>query len=431
MALFRCCAAGDAMVFRRTTDYDGLETIRNYIGQADFRFLNLETTVHRFETYGSALSGGSWFCCEPEVMQDMHKYGFNILSTANNHSHDYGIEGLMLTLKYIREAGFQAAGTGETLAEASDPVYLDTPAARYSLIAGSITFSPYMRAGEQTRLMRGRPGLNTIGFGTRYTVTPEQFDMLRQIVSGTAINGADDIARQEGYLPALPENELAFGKYTFIRSDTCGKQSYVEPADMERTEKAIREARFFSDYVIISIHSHEIRKTDKEEPDEALEIFSKRCIDAGADAVIGTGPHLMRPIEIYKGKPIFYCLGDFILENETMRIVPDEMFKKQGLSGNDSMRDMYDRRSEHGRKGLYYTRSMFESFIPYWEAEDGKLKKIDLLPIELGFGQPQSIGGVPRPAFDKGILERLRDMSRPYGTKIEIDGKGIGHIRLA
>ena len=35
------------------------------------------------------------------------------------------------------------------------------------------------------------------------------------------------------------------------------------------------------------------------------------AIDAGADVVIGHGPHYSLPVEVYRGKPIFYGLGSF------------------------------------------------------------------------------------------------------------------------
>ena len=430
MNKFRLTAAGDAMVFRRFARYEGFDELKDFIEKGDFRYLNLETTVHDFEVCGAALSGGSWFCAEPAVLSDMHKYGFNILSTANNHSHDYGQDGLLKTLSYIKKEGFPAAGTGASLADASGPVYLDTPEGRFALIAGCSTFTPDMMAGEQTRLMPGRPGLNGITCKTVYKVTRNEMEVLKKIADETKINGAADISRKEGYLPQLPPGKFVFGGLEFEESEESGKKTFVKPQDMERTVKAIEEARFFADYVVISIHSHQLKAVSKEEPAEFLEEFSRKCIDAGADAVIGTGPHLIRPIEIYKGKPIFYSLGDFFLENETMKKVPAGMFEKQGMTGNENMRDMYEDRSDHGKRGLYYTKVMFESFVPYWEAEDGELKKIDLMPVELGFGLPKSQGGVPRPCYDKGILERLRDMSAPYGTKIEIDENGMGHVVL-
>ena len=75
-------------------------------------------------------------------------------------------------------------------------------------------------------------------------------------------------------------------------------------------------------------------------------------------------------------------------------------------------------------------RAMFEAVVPYWEAEDGKLRKLKLLPVELGFGKKRSVGGWPAPDAHSGILERLAEMSLPYGTKIEIGSDGTGTVLL-
>jgi len=427
----RCTAAGDAMVFRRLPGaYEGFGALREFIGQGDFRFFNLETTVHNFETYGAALSGGSWFCAPPEVLEDAKRFGFNILTTANNHAMDYAYTGLEKTLDYVHAAGFPVAGTGRSLAEASAPAYLDTMAGRFALIAACSTFNPGAMAGEQTRTMPGRPGLNGIRFETTYELPPEDMAHLRRIAGEIAINGADDISRREGYLPQLPPGRTMFGKLSFREADRAGKVTKVNETDMKRMEQQIREARFMADYVVISMHSHELRGTEKEEPDQFFVDFAHRCIDAGAHAVVGTGPHLLRPIEIYKGCPIFYCLGDFIIQLETIQKAPPGMFEKQGMTGNEGLDAMFEARSGHGKRGLYYNPVMFESVIPYWEAEDGVLKKLTLLPIELHYGAPRSVGGWPSPNFSAGILERLREMSRPYGTEITINSDGLGVVRL-
>ena len=73
----KCTAAGDAMVFRRLPGrYPGFDELARFIGQGDFRFYNLETTIHYFESFSAAQSGGSWFCSPPEVLEDM-KQRFN------------------------------------------------------------------------------------------------------------------------------------------------------------------------------------------------------------------------------------------------------------------------------------------------------------------------------------------------------------------
>ncbi len=430
MATFKCTAAGDTMVFRRFPgEYEGFSELKKFIARGDMRFFNLETTVHDFETPGAALSGGSWFCAEPRVLHDMHNFGFNCTTTANNHSLDYGIEGLKKTLKYVKAEDFAVSGTGNTLAEATAPCYIDKPYGRYALISCTTSFTPDCMAGQQTKYMVGRPGVNGVSVDTTFYVNPEDIDTIRRIALETGINGAADISRAEGYLPPLPEGVAQMGSISF-KAGKPGKETHPKKSDLERLVEAVKDAKFFSDYVAVSVHSHQLRATSKEEPDQFFEELSHALIDAGADVIIGTGPHLIRPIEIYKGKPIFYCLGDFILQNETMKFVPDGMFLKQGMTGNEKMRDMYEKRSNGGKKGLYYSKVMFEAIVPYWEEKDGKLTEITLLPVELGFGQPQSIGGLPRPCFDKGIIERLAEMSKAYGTEITIDENGLGKVKL-
>lgn len=43
-------------------------------------------------------------------------------------------------------------------------------------------------------------------------------------------------------------------------------------------------------------------------------------IDAGAGVVVGHGPHVLRGIEVYKRRPIFYSLASFIFENDLVEL---------------------------------------------------------------------------------------------------------------
>lgn len=423
-------AAGDAMVLRRLPgNYPGFQELQSFINQGDFRFVNMETTIHNHETYGAAESGGTWFCSPPGVLEDAKTFGFNILTTCNNHALDYGHIGLEKTLDYVEKAGFPNAGAGRTLADAAAPVYIDTPEGRIALIGACSTFHPACMAGEQTRTMVGRPGINGIRYSTTYQLPEEDLEHIKRIADAIGINGSRNIIRKEGYLPPLPEGKAEFGELMFEASDAPRKITKVNPVDMERMEKSIKEALYFADYVIVSMHSHELKGIVKSEPSLFYEDFAHKCIDAGAHAIVGTGPHLLRPIEIYKGRPIFYSLGDFIIQLENIRKAPADMYEKQKLDGNARMDALFDTRNHGGTRGLCYEKVMFEAIVPYWEMEDGKLTKLVLMPVELNFDKGRSMGGWPRPKYDDGILERLAEMSEPYGTKIDIvDGMGI--VRL-
>lgn len=416
-------AVGDMLVQRRLPgEYEGFRRIADEIAKGDMRFVNLETTIHNYESYASQYSGGSWLCASPETLNDVEKFGFNCLSFANNHTMDYSYGGLEATLRYVKAKGFVNAGVGMNMEEASAPAYIDCPSGRVALISAVSTFNPAAMAGEQSRSLSGRPGVNGIRYNTVYRVTEDQMEALKLVAEATGINGYADIVRSEGYRPETPQGKFEFGDIMFEVSDCPGKDSSVNETDMARIERAIYEAQLQSDYIVISIHSHEIRHIAKTEPDYFFEKFARRCIDSGAHAVIGHGPHLLRPIEIYKGCPIFYSLGDFVLQNENIQKGPAEFFADYKLPSDCTMHELFKTRSANFTRGLQARQEMWETVIPYWEMEDGKLKKLTLLAVELGFGLPRSRSGWPVPAKDSSILERLAEMSRYYGTAMKING---------
>src|SRR4029077_498437 len=90
---------------------------------------------------------------------------------------------------------------------------------------------------------------------------------------------------------------------------------------------AVTEGKHRSDFISVAVHAHQFADATGGErglntPEKRdlhthphvadfLPVFAKATIDAGADVVQGTGVHVLRGIEIYKGRPIFYGLGEF------------------------------------------------------------------------------------------------------------------------
>jgi len=427
-------AAGDMLIQRViSTEYEGFREVRDYISRADASFFNFESIIYRDGIFGSQFNGGSYHNSDPRTLDIARKYGFNMLSFANNHTFDWSYGGLISTLDALKNTDFVHAGVGMDLDEAAAPAYLDTPTGRVALISmASSIADPSAMAGRQSRRIPGRPGVNALRTKKYMEVTPEQMEVLRQIADNSGINAARAISRAEGYV-ALKENEdtVEFGNLMEFRVGEQTKyHSELNEKDMARLEQAIYEAKAQADYILISIHSHEVSGNSKENPAEFLVEFAHRCIDLGAHAVLGHGPHLLRPLEIYKGKPIFYSLGDFMLHNESVQFAPEDMYEKYGLTSDDPLCDIYRKRSRNYTVGLLTDPRMMESVIPYFEMEDGKLTHLELLPIELGFGQPRYRLGNPRFCPDRGILERYAAMSAPYGTSIQIDDQGMGIVRL-
>lgn len=421
-------AVGDILAQRRLPPtYEGFDEIVNWMSGCDVKCFNLETTINRpsDDCYGFFYNGGSFLRANPEILEDCRRFGFNMTSFCNNHAFDWSYEGLLKTLDYLDEGGWVHAGCGRNLDEAAAPAYLDATGGRVALIGITSSVNDACMAGRQSRRVRGRPGVNKLRYKETLVVTPEQMQNLKELAAATDVNGPDEIVRKEGYLPPMAEGYFDFGRNLHFREgQVCGRETTCEPADLKRVERAIYEAKFQSDFILITIHSHEPKGAVKDEPSQFLEEFAHKCIDMGADAVIGHGPHLLRPIEVYKGKPIFYSLGDFVLENENAPYAPEDFFNKQGLTCDDALHDFYRKRSNEFTRGLQTQKVMFETVLPRWEMDEtGKLTKLELLAVELGFGKPpRSQSGLPAPANDGTILERLAKMSAPYGVTMQITG---------
>src|SRR4029453_5840753 len=100
--------------------------------------------------------------------------------------------------------------------------------------------------------------------------------------------------------------------------------------DLDEIAAVVKNAAGLSDYTIVTIHSHEGGR-ERTLPADFLLPFARAMIDAGADMFVGHGPHVLRGIEIYKGKPIMYSLGDFIFQNETLLRLPSENYESYDL----------------------------------------------------------------------------------------------------
>lgn len=420
-------AVGDILVQKNFPgEYEGFRELQEYIRQGDFRFYNLETTLNNGEFYASQFCGGSYLRMEPRVLEDIKKYGFNAVSICNNHAMDFSYDGLLNTKKEVEKAGFIQSGVGCNLSEAASPAYLDTLQGRIALIGVTSSFYAPARAGEQSRRFKGRPGINGLRYDEVYEVTKNDLEQLRRIADITQINGRNNVRRNEGYLEDIPEGYFDFKDLRFVEGDTPGRKSYLDEKDMSRIEKSIYEAKLQADYIVVSIHTHQMRNGVKEESDFFIEQFAHRCIDQGAHAVIGHGPHLLRGIEIYKGCPIFYSLGNFVFHNENIPYAPEEFYATYGLKSDATMHELFKVRSKDFTRGLQTKKEMFEAIVPYWEMKDGKLVHLEILPVELGYGQKRSVNGWPKIDSDIGTLKRMKELSERYGTNIDIvEGKGV------
>ena len=426
----RLAAAGDILITKRIPEENsGVAPIRKFLERADVRLANLETTVTDGSCFGSAFSGGTWLTTEKNCLKDIERYGFQLLGLANNHIMDYSYDGLAMTQKNVEEAGFCHAGCGKSLYEAARPAFLETPNGRVGVIAICSTFEEAARAGNQTQRMPGRPGLNPLRVRNVYRITAEHAAQLAEISRCTGINGLREKHRSQGFVAPLPEGVLEFGTSQFEVVDSPGQEgrfSYPDKRDVDRTLRGIREALYTCEAVVVMVHSHEIRADEESEADFFLEEFAHACIDAGACAVIGSGTHQVKGIEFYRGCPVFYCLGNFLFENEFVRNLPADYMEKYGLDENASGAEGIAVRSAQAKKSLYATREVYQTILPYLEIQNGKCSYVELLPVSLGLDRARHEKNLPYPAGKQEAEEICAYLNRAcesYQTKWKyVDG---------
>ena len=211
---FTIALAGDTMLTRRLTPFkeDRFLKLREIFRGADASFANLEGTVHTWDEGTPGITQGTFMTTDPKLLDDLKWLGINLVCCANNHAFDYGEDGVRANLKHLDAAGIAHAGTGKNLAEARAPGYLDTPNGRVALVAATAAFRPWNQAGEQRPDLRGRPGINPLGFQTTYSVDAKAFEQLQRINQSLGFDKSNERARKHFYsdkeLAASKSNEL-------------------------------------------------------------------------------------------------------------------------------------------------------------------------------------------------------------------------------
>ena len=176
-----------------------------------------------------------------------------------------------------------------------------------------------------------------------------------------------------------------------------------------------------SDVVLVSLHAHE-QGESKEIPAEFLPVFAREMIDQGADLVAMHGPHLLRGMEIYKGKPIFYSLGNFIGQNELVPKMPADAYERFRADPDLTPGQVYQKRTNNDQGGFPSDRRYWEWVLPELTFAEGKLAGIELIPISLGWTEARHKRGRPRLAEGeegRKILDRFAALSKPFGTTID------------
>ena len=417
---------GDTMISRRMRAFREphflklVEILRN----ADVSIANLEFLFHDYESSWQ-WTRGTYTRSDPKNLNELKWMGIDAVLTANNHAYDFSEGGLMTTLKHLDDMDIPHAGGGKDVDQARAPAYVDSSRGRVAVMSASSTFSDISRAGPGRPDFPGRPGINALRHQKIHHVTPDVFEALHKANRELGYDEQEDAAAQFGF---GGHSEEALDKRTAVRfmgsefrlADASTIETSVNQEDLAGIGKWIRGATKQADWLVYGVHCHESGATgeyhggSRTSPPDFLVDFAHWSIDQGCDLFAGHGPHFLRGIEIYHGKPIFYSLGNFIFQNESVPWVPDEGYRRFGLGYDQTPGDYLDTRSDSGKRGFPADAVFWQSVVGVCHYEAKELKEVKLYPIDIGFGRPIPQRG--RPVLAQGhvaddILQWLKHLS--------------------
>ncbi len=439
----RLVFAGDVMPSRALKPYvepEYLELLQLLRG-SDAAIANLETVVRHPEEGHPNFTMGTPMTTPPALLEDLKWMGFQLMSIANNHATDYGVTGVEAMVAHLRRAGLAAAGAGSNLAQARAPAYLDTSCGRIGLVAATSFYRPWNAASDQRPDAIGRPGINPLGFSTTYELESAEFDALVRVSQQLGLAQEKVRHARQFYsaseLGAMSADRLSVFGQQFQRGDRAAVHTKVNRFDADGNLKAIAEARRQCDWLVFSFHNHEFGDAGRwtansdvglSEPGRFMVEFARAAIDAGADVVCGHGPHLTLGTEIHRDRPIFYSLGNFVFQNDTVAQFPSEAYRRFGLGHDATPADFLDARTDKDTRGFPAEAEFWEGCVARVAFEGGKLARVELHPIDLGFGGRRAERGRPLLAHGSKadrILERLQRLSRHHETAATREGDAL------
>lgn len=433
---------GDAMISRRMQVFQEPQFLKlvELVRNADVSIANLEFLFHDYES-SWGWSHGTYTRADPRMLDELQWMGFDAVFTANNHAYDFSEGGFLATLKHLDERGIPHAGGGGDLDHARAPGYVDSRGGRVALMSAASTFSDVSRAGAGRADFPGRPGINVLRRNTVHHVTRDVFEALQKADRELGFEEHADAIARFGFIGrAKPVDKAATVRFMgaeFRLAEAFRNEVTLNREDMDGIGRWLRGARKQADWLVYGLHTHESGETgeyhggSRTSPPGFMIEFAHWSIDQGCDVFAGHGPHYLRGIEIYKDKPIFYSLGNFIMQNETVGWIPHEAYRNFGLGDEHTPGDYFSDRSDGGTRGFPADPVFWQAVLPVCSYKSHHLHEVRLYPVDLGFGRPIPQRG--RPMLAEGrvaqdILEWLSELSKPFGTEIRIAGD-VGIIR--
>ena len=261
---------------------------------------------------------------DPEMIQGYLEGGFDVLAFASNHCMDYGLEPFVETMELLERNGIAYSGAGRNIQEARTPAVIEQGGVRYGFLSYVLELPLGWGAGP------AKPG-----------VAP-------------------------------------------IRQDALYGPPYVNEEDLAAMVDDVERARPRVDFLLASFHWGASQSRTLTLSQQAV---AHAAVEAGVDIVAGHHPHILQGVELYRGRPIFYALGNFVLDHDHPMFMP----------------------------------TVRESICLKLALRGGALDRVAVAPVLIEEdGSPRILTGKEPKAAE--ILTTLESLSRKLGTQLEISG---------
>ncbi|MBX0287404.1 CapA family protein [Haloarcula salinisoli] len=445
---FTLAATGDAIIGRPVTDRVGderFDELCSVLSAADAALTQVEPVVvdddclhaslpqvtdqyHSPSPFPGAIMGTS-----PACLDELSAMGCNLFTAASNHAYDFGPGGVRCTLSSMRDREQTVAGLGEDLTVARSPSYLETPGGRVGLVDATTSVPPGGEAGVSTPAFDGQAGVNPLHVEWTYRVPEARLAQLREIAAEAGIEAVKGEWLRRTNPDWADDDAYYFMQMRFAPATEAqppGIYQTLVRRDRDAVLAGVREAAANADRVVLALHAHQSADGNRNTsaPPPFLRRFARKAVDIGADAVVVTGPHTLRGVEIHEGRPICYSLGNFCFHEETVYRVPDA---PEDVT-DDGVPDVRGDSAGEDADGSHDVDN-WRSVVPVCAFDaDGGLSELTLYPCTLGPTADPPRRGTPALATGDtadSVLDTVERRSEPFGTRIRRDGN-VGVVEL-
>jgi poly-gamma-glutamate synthesis protein (capsule biosynthesis protein) len=311
------------------------ERSAGFLRAAGAFFGNLEAAVTDVGAPTTAKApGGAIFKSDERMLEAYTHAGLSGVGLANNHSMNYGVAGILRTIDLLDGAGIAHAGGGRDVVEARRPAVIVRGEERIALLSYTSVFTPAFAATSD------RGGVATVRVATAYEAPPR-------------------LAEVPGSPPVI--------------------RTTPEASDLAAVAADVRRAKERGGVVLVLWHWGVSAATGGAGQVVGYQReVAHAAIDAGADLVAGHHPHEVLPMEMYRGRAIFYSLGNFA----------------------------FDLFQGHAQTGA----------LAHCTVRNGVISEVALVPVLINEdAQPE----IAAPSAAPALVERLRQASALYATEFD------------